>query len=159
MLARLRSLRARFASEQSGFTLLELLVTMLISIIGLTGLAAAFVTTARGNIDARHSAEAVAVGQGAIEQLKSMSIARIETTYATTITETPFTAAYHEGDFVGSLTYRRRIEAQQYPGQIDLVMLRVIVEWTDENLAAGTSGGIYDHRISLELMRSRQEGN
>ena len=39
----------------------------------------------------------------------------------------------------------------------DLVWMKVAVEWTSDGAVAGSDGGIHDHAINLEMVRSRTE--
>ena len=39
----------------------------------------------------------------------------------------------------------------------DLVWMKVAVQWTSDGAAPGSDGGIHDHQIALEVVRSRTE--
>jgi hypothetical protein len=39
----------------------------------------------------------------------------------------------------------------------NLVKIRIEVAWTDAHASAGAEGGVYDHRVSLELIRTASE--
>jgi prepilin-type N-terminal cleavage/methylation domain-containing protein len=153
--------------RERGFTLIELLVTMTVTVIALAGLFGVFSVTSRGNVDARQSAEALALCQASADELKSFTVQQIENAptdtppglgYGAIISGTPWgPVAYHEGAVVGAsgVTFDRSVYARWIDD--DLVWMKVTVAWTSDGATAGSEGGIHDHAVSLEMLRSRTE--
>jgi prepilin-type N-terminal cleavage/methylation domain-containing protein len=56
--------------KQRGFTMVEVLVALAIAVVGITGLLALYTTSARGTQVSRHIAEASAVGDAKLDQLR-----------------------------------------------------------------------------------------
>ena len=153
-------LNRRRRSSQGGFTLIELLITMLVTVVALAGLFGVFSVTARGNTDARQAAEALALCEAAADELKSFRVSDIEAMAA--YAPIPPSGSwgpvdYHEPPVAGAsgATFARKVWARWIDD--DLVWMKVAVEWTGDGAAPGSDGGIHDHQISLELVRSRTE--
>src|SRR4051812_4236556 len=70
--------------RQRGFTLLELLVTMAVTIIGLLGLMAMYVATAKGNEATARSSAAVSIAQDTLEELRSTGMIPLVTQFGQT---------------------------------------------------------------------------
>jgi prepilin-type N-terminal cleavage/methylation domain-containing protein len=156
--SRLTSRRAR--GNQGGFTLIELLITMLVTVVALAGLFGVFSVTARGNTDARQAAEALALCQTSTDELKTLTIAQIEANPA--YAAVPLNGSwgpldYHEPAVLGAsgATFERKVWARWIDD--DLVWMKVAVQWTSDGAAPGSDGGIHDHQIALEVVRSRTE--
>jgi prepilin-type N-terminal cleavage/methylation domain-containing protein len=56
--------------KQRGFTMVEVLVALIIAIAGIAGLLALYTASSRGTQVARHIAEASAVGEAKLDQLR-----------------------------------------------------------------------------------------
>ena len=84
---------ARPRRDQGGFTLVEILVTVIITMIGLLGLMATFTASSRGSLDSRRTDQALALTEGAIEEIKQRTVAEIELANSA-ITATGWTVAY-----------------------------------------------------------------
>lgn len=142
---------------QGGFTLLELLVTMAVTVIGLLGLMAMYVATVKGNEATARSGAAVTIAQQTLEEMRSSSVAALKIRYGTSQLQTGValnTVAGRDGT-----TYNRLIQADSLTGAPDLVKLRVEVTWTeDKNVAVGAASGAYDHHVGLEIIRTATEG-
>ena len=142
--------------HQRGFTLLELLVTLGITVIGLTGLMSLHVATIRGNDSTAKNGEAVAVAQETLETLRAETLTNLQTRF----TSLPIDANLDTVVGRNGITFRRRVLITELTAaSSDLIKLRVVVQWSDDN-ANGTGTGtasIYDHQVSLELIRTVQE--
>ena len=138
---------------QAGFTLIEIMVTMAITLLGLAAMLTLHGTVAEGNRMSVESAEASAVAESALEDLRQDSIARIETTY----NAVPIDVNLADVQGRNSQVFARRLLVQAVSGQADLVKLRVEVSWTDSGAAVGADDGIHDHRVVLEELRTREE--
>lgn len=142
---------------ERGFTIVELLVTMLVTMVGLAAMFAVFSSTSRSTSSAREFQEALAEGEVALEELAASSIAELEANAGySPITTTPWgPVEYHEGASVGAtgVTYNRTVEAKALDD--DLVWFRVHVSW----VSAGGSEDDPDaqHEIAIETVRNRGE--
>src|SRR5215813_12074591 len=65
--------------SQRGFTLLELLITLSVTTIGLIGLLALHLSIARGNDGASRAAEAEQITTAALESLRAQSVGNMKT--------------------------------------------------------------------------------
>lgn len=138
---------------------------MVVTIVGLIGLFGVFTVTTRGNTEARESAEALAMLQGAADELKSMTVAEIETRYGQPldIVNPMFgPLPFHEptdgtGIAIGvtGVSYERRVTARRIDD--DLVWVRVSVHWGVEGAQLGVTFA-NDRELGLEMVRSRTEG-
>jgi prepilin-type N-terminal cleavage/methylation domain-containing protein len=151
---------ARLKPSQGGFTLIELLITMLVTVVALAGLFGVFSVTARGNTDARQAAEGLALCEASADELKSFTVAQIEAMPA--YGAIPANGSwgpvdYHEAAVVGAsgATFNRKVWARWIDD--DLVWMRIAVQWTGDGAVPGSDGGIHDHQLALELIRSRTE--
>jgi prepilin-type N-terminal cleavage/methylation domain-containing protein len=151
-----RRRRRRRAPGQGGFTLLELLITMAVTVIGLLGLMAMYVATAKGNEATARSSAAVTVAQETLEELRSLSMEQLVATFGQNdlpIDGNLDTVAGRDGT-----TYSRHVTVDELSAvSRDLVKLRVEVSWTEDN-AAGPGSEPYAHKVGLEIVRSTIEG-
>jgi len=142
------------ARRQRGFTLLELLVTLAVTVIGMAGLLALHVTTLRGNDVASRSGEAVSLAQRQLEELRAMTL----TEMTTALGELPIDADLDTVAGRAGVTYRPRVMVvEMSEASSDLLRMRVEMAWTDDGAEAGSNGGVHDHMVSLEVVRTRQE--
>jgi len=148
--------------REGGFTLIELLVTLLVTVVALAGLFGVFSVTSRGNADARQTAEALALCEASTDELKSFTVDKIETVLPYAVI--PVNGSwgplpYHEGAVVGAsgVTFNREVWARWI--DTDLVWMKVAVLWTSDGAAPGSDGGIHDHQVALEVVRSRTEAS
>ncbi|HVV86613.1 MAG TPA: type II secretion system protein [Kofleriaceae bacterium] len=155
--ARRRTERTGQRRGQGGFTLLELLVTMAVTIIGLLGLMAMYVATAKGNEATARSSAAVSICQDTLEELRSTSMTALVAQFGQSdlpIDTDLDTVAGRDGT-----TYNRHVHVEELTAvSRDLVKMRVEVSWTDDNATAGTDEGAHDHLVGLEVVRSTVEG-
>jgi prepilin-type N-terminal cleavage/methylation domain-containing protein len=144
--------------SQRGFTLLELLITLSVTTIGLIGLLSLHLSIARGNDGASRSAEAQQVGATELEALRAMRptdmmAALTGNPFATPpVVAAPKTAAGRAG-----MTYRVSRFVDQVGGSGSLWRIRVETSWTDDGAAAGANGGQLDHMLPLEVIRTKEE--
>lgn len=144
-------------SAQRGFTLLELLITMAVTVVGLLGLMAMYVATAKGNEATARSSAAVTIAQETLEELRSMSMAKLVASFGQT--DLPIDANLDTVAGRDGTTYNRHVTVDEVAAvSRDLVKLRVEVTWTEDNAQAGANSGAYDHRVGLEVVRSTIEG-
>jgi prepilin-type N-terminal cleavage/methylation domain-containing protein len=142
--------------RQRGFTLVELLVTLGVTVIGLLGLLSLYTVTARANALGAHSGEAVAIAEATVEEVRNTALGDLLASNGATALplDLPLdTVAGRAGT-----TFNRRMQVTELTATSpNLVKIRIEVTWTDAHAAAGAQGGIYDHRVSLELIRTASE--
>ena len=153
-------MRSRTRGE-SGFTLLELLITTTITVIGFAGLLGLHLATVGGNAQSSRAAEAVAVCERTMEQLRGDSIAGM----VQDLTGSPTTALPLNGISMSTvagrngMTYRRLVTVTELDTvSPDLIKVHVEIDWTDDGAVTNSDNGVHDHQVSLELIRTRQEG-
>ena len=136
-------------NSQAGFTMVELMVTMAVSVIGVAGVLALQLATIKTNAGAAQSAEAVGIAGRTIEEARGLSLAAL-------LAELDDDGALPiDHDFDGATvigrttTYRRRIVVEALDDRANLLRVRVEVTWTDDRAAP--------HLAALELLRTRQE--
>ena len=143
---------------QGGFTMLELLITITVVVIGFAGLLALHVAVVGGNAASARDAEAVAIAERTIEQLRSESVSgMVQDLTGSASTALPLVGVAMPTE-VGrnGLTYARKATVEELTAASpDLIRIHVDVSWTEDGAAPGTGR---DHAISLELVRTRQEG-
>lgn len=146
---------------EGGFTMIELLVSLTVALVGLAGLMSIFVSSAQGNRYAGQAREATEAASAAMEELRAMSIAAIEShpSYE------PIDAAgwgpvlFHDGPVagLGELVYRRWVSARELATDSgSLVLIEVTVDWNEEGGEAGQDNG-RDRELSIGLMRTRED--
>lgn len=154
-------MRARRRSRhQRGFTLIELLVTLGITVVGLTGLMSLHVATIRANDSTAKNGEAVAIAQETLETLRADTLPDLLARFS--VTALPVDSSLNTVAGRNGITFRRRVQVTELTSaSTDLIKIRVVVQWSDDNAnGSGTGSGaasVYDHQISLELIRTVQE--
>jgi len=153
---RARSLRCR---GQRGFTLLELLITLSVTTIGLIGLLALHLSIARGNDGASRVAEAEQITVTALESLRAQSPATLMQTLAGSPTAVPpATAAAYTVLGRNRLPYSvtRSVTAPNAASP-SLWLIRVVTSWGEDGAAIGVAGDPLHHQIALEVIRTIEE--
>lgn len=146
--------RQRHGRSQGGFTLIELLVTLAVTVIGLAGLMSLHVAMMKGNRTASNTTEASVIGQETLEELRSMSLASIATTYgALPIIDVEMDPA--PGKAGRLLTYKRYLSVNPVSG--NLVWMRIAIVWADDGADPDTVDDQYRHELALEVIRTSLE--
>jgi prepilin-type N-terminal cleavage/methylation domain-containing protein len=133
---------------QRGFTLLELLITLSITTIGLIGLLALHLSIVRGNDGASRAAEAEQFTVTDLEALRSMSVSKM----------TPWITSNADDTKLGrnNLPYQlHRSFTVLNAASSSLVLVRVKTTWTEDGAAFG---GALNHSFALEVIRTMEEG-
>ena len=140
-----------------GFTLLELLITLSVTTIGLIGLLSLHLSITRGNDGASRSAEAQQIGTIELEALRAQSSSEMMRTLTGSPTSSPpVTAPVKTVVGRGGMTYRIT-RSVLVPSGTNLWRIRVETAWTDDGAAAGANGGQLDHMLPLEVVRTQEE--
>jgi prepilin-type N-terminal cleavage/methylation domain-containing protein len=144
---------------QRGFTLLELLITLSVTTIGLIGLLSLHLSVARGNDGASRSAEAQQIGAGILEGLRSQSAPGMLAALSCAIPPPPtctapeFTVAGRAGM---TFTVARSVTALAGASS-NLWRVRVVTSWAEDGATLGSNGGQLDHSLALEVIRTVEE--
>lgn len=160
--------RRRRRRREGGFTLLELLMTLGVTTIGLIGLLSLHLSIARSNDAASRVAEAAQIGQATLESLRAARVpAMVELLTGDASDSPPIDVAWCRRDHgvveataVGrnGLTYRCRVVVVALTGaSANLWRVRVEVGWTDDGAIQGAQDGIFDHLIAVEVIRTHEE--
>jgi prepilin-type N-terminal cleavage/methylation domain-containing protein len=146
--------RARRARAAAGFTLIEVLVGMTITLIGLAGALSLHTTMANGNATAARTSRATAIAEQTLEDLRGSTIEQLIADYGDTPTLPIDGAEVGEVEEAG-VVFARFLDVTETPNDPDLVRVRVEVRWLDTG--GVSSDGQYDHTISFELIRTKTE--
>lgn len=139
---------------EAGFSLIELLIAVTVTIIGLTGLLSLHTTTMQGTQSSAQFAEASAFGREAMEDLRAQSVDQLETRFGLLpVNDFPLDTVAGRG----GQTYNRIMSLEPLAVAPDLIRMRIDVTWTESGAVPGAEDGRYDHAIRLELVRPRAE--
>jgi len=143
-----------------GFTLLELLITLSVTTIGLIGLLSLHLSIARGNDGASRSADAQQVAASEIESLRSMRITDLAQYMTGTGTlSVPTAVKTRTATGRTNMTYNVSSQILQVTGaSSSLIKIRTVVTWTEDGGTFGANGGQLDHQLALEVIRTLEEG-
>lgn len=149
----------KIAHSQRGFTLLELLITLSVTTIGLVGLLALHLSVVRSNDGASRSAEAQQIGAATLESLRAQRVD--DMMIALTGSATPALPTKPDETTMvgrGGRTYKVTTTVDAPPGtSTSLLRIRVVTSWTEDGGTAGANGGQLDHALALEVVRTREE--
>jgi prepilin-type N-terminal cleavage/methylation domain-containing protein len=143
----------------AGFTMVELLVTMLLLAIVMMGLAALQIASIRNVSGARRSSEAMRLAQSVVEELKvrSMTSEPWLSHTAAWVTLTDRNNVEMSGvasDGISRGPYTVRVLVEESPSGTNICLLTVKVTWLD--VSAAKSGATYDYEefnVMLTTMR------
>jgi hypothetical protein len=162
------SLHGRRRRREEGFTLLELLMTLGVTTIGLIGLLSLHLSLVRGNDGASRAAEATQIGHTVLESLRAAHHRdMLEVLTTDPLAPLPIDVQWCrrnngvvETTRVGrnGMTYRCRVIVVSLVSVTSgLSRVRVEIGWTDDGAQQGSQGGIYDHLIAVEVIRTVEE--
>jgi prepilin-type N-terminal cleavage/methylation domain-containing protein len=144
---------------QRGFTLLELLITLSVTTIGLVGLLALHQSIVRGNDGASRSAEAQQFSTSEIEALRAMRPGDMlqALTGSPTIPASAQTRS-HGALGRGRVPYTVTTTVAPLPAaSSSLMVVRVVTSWAESGGTLGSNGGQLDHSLGLEIIRTLEE--
>ena len=134
--------------------MVELLVTLAVSAIGIAGMLALQTSTVRSNATSAQAAEAVTVAERTIEEARSLTIDEMLIEYEAT--SLPIDHDFGLQTVAGrTTTYLRRIQVEENPDSTDLLRIRVEVMWAEDGRDVNDPDA--RHTLSLEILRTRQE--
>jgi prepilin-type N-terminal cleavage/methylation domain-containing protein len=143
---------------QRGFTLLELLITLSVTTIGLVGLLSLHLSVARGNDGASRSAEAQQICASQLEALRALSYSEMMQLLAGSPSASPPASA---GPALlpgrAGMTFSVTSSVAAVPGSPSLVKVRVVTQWAEDGATLGSSAGQLDHAVALEILRTVEE--
>ncbi|HEY5938341.1 MAG TPA: prepilin-type N-terminal cleavage/methylation domain-containing protein [Kofleriaceae bacterium] len=145
--------------RQRGFTLLELMITLAVTTIGLVGLLSLHLSIARGNDNASRASEAQQLANQTLETLRAQRNADMMMTLTGSSTSLP-PLDVTLSSVVGraNMTYRRRVVITTLnAASSSLWLMRVEVSYTEDGGSAGAAGGSLDHTMAAELIRTVEE--
>ena len=147
---------------ERGFTLLELLITLSVTTIGLVGLLALHLSIARGNDGASRSADAQQIAASELESLRGLPVSGPNslmfqlTNSQTLVTSTPARIRTQVGRT--GMTYQIKTTAMLLSAtSSSLLKIRTEVSWTEDGGVLGANGGQLDHMLPLEIIRTVEE--
>jgi prepilin-type N-terminal cleavage/methylation domain-containing protein len=159
MTAPVRRARRSVRRGQRGFTLLELLITLSVTTIGLIGLLALHLSIARGNDGASRAAEAEQITTTALEDLRGQSpTTMMRTLTGNALAVPPATAAAYTVRGRNGMPYNvtRSVTALN-AASTSLWLIRVSTSWGEEGAAIGAVGDPLTHTIALEIIRTIED--
>lgn len=145
--------------RQRGFTLIELLMTLIITTIGLVGLMGLHLSVARGNDEASRTAEAQQIATATLESLRSQRVTdMMQTLTGSSVAVPPVTVVMPTQAGRNGLTYTRTVSVTALTSaSASLWRVRVVVGWTDDGAIPGSSNGLYDHTLPIEVIRTVED--
>jgi prepilin-type N-terminal cleavage/methylation domain-containing protein len=150
--------RDRARRAQRGFTLLELLMTLTVTTIGLAGLMSLHLSIARGNDGASRFAEATQFANATLEQLRAKTIVNMLAGLPGSPTAPPVDVTLPTVAGRAGMTYTRRVVITQLnSASTSLWRIRVEVGWIDDGADMATGAAELKHLVAAELIRTVEE--
>jgi len=150
---------ARRVRRERGFTLLELLITLSVTTIGLVGLLSLHLSVARGNDGAGRSAEAQQICASQLEQLRALRLGALMsalTGSAVVTLPTPPETHVVQGRNLLPFTVTSTVTGLT-SASTSLIKIRVVTAWAEDGGTLGSNGGTLDHQLALEVIRTLEE--
>ena len=142
-----------------GFTLLELLITLSVTTIGLVGLLSLHLSVSRGNDGASRSAEAQQLCASEIEALRAMSLETLRARLSGPASPVMFPRTRTvDADGRGGMKFKVKSDLTQVPGLPSLFKIRVVTTWAEDGATFSGGAGAFDHSLALEVIRTVEEG-
>ena len=143
---------------QRGFTLLELLITLSITTIGLVGLLSLHLSVSRGNDGAARSAEAQQLCVSELETLRTMSYVTLMQQLAGGAPDSfPRTRVANRLGR-GGIQFTVTSTLTDLPAvSPNLLKIRVVATWAEDGATFSGGNGVFDHSLALEVIRTMQE--
>lgn len=140
-------------TSQRGFTLLELMITLTVAMIGMAGLLSMHGTMSRANKVTARQLEATGIAELVLESFRGETADSLIADYGAI----PLDEDLGEVEGRNGQIFRRRLIVEQVAAApTALIRLRVEIGWTDDGAEPGSEGGLYDHVVALEVIRPEQ---
>jgi prepilin-type N-terminal cleavage/methylation domain-containing protein len=143
--------------SQRGFTMIELLITLGITTVGIIGLLALHRSVSTGNTGTAQGAEAQQIANATLEGLRAQRIGEMAQALTGSISTPPIDVAMSDAVGRNGQVFRRRCIVAQLSASASLWRVRVEVGWTEGGAAQGAEGGKYDHVLAVEVVRTIEE--
>ena len=161
-----RSSRATERSQR-GFSLIEIMIAMAVSLIGLAGLMSLYVSISKSNQRATNLVIASSIAQQTMEELRSMPLFPPTVGYDGPTIQSEFGIPISDFRIVPDIvrhantSYRRFVTVDSLgsvdPQLADLFRLRIVVAWSDDGANEFTADTRLQHSMALETIRTRQD--
>ena len=109
--------RERLMCAEEGFTLIEIMITLVIISIGLMALSGLQVNAIRGNVFSKRLTTAVSIGEEKLEQIKNTSYANIQSESSTQINKS-------------NMNFTRQVTVINNTNPANTKSVKVTVTWT-----------------------------
>jgi type IV pilus assembly protein PilV len=109
--------RERLMRPEEGFTLIEIMITLVIMCIGLIALSGLQINAIRGNVFSKRLTTAVSIGQEKLEQIKNTSYANIQSESSTQINKS-------------NINFTRQVIVTNNTNPANTKTVKVTVTWT-----------------------------
>jgi type IV pilus assembly protein PilV len=109
--------RERLMRPEEGFTLIEIMITLVIMSIGLIALSGLQINAIRGNVFSKRLTTAVSIGQEKLEQIKNTSYANIQSESSTQINKS-------------NINFTRQVIVTNNTNPANTKTVKVTVTWT-----------------------------
>ena len=138
-------------TAQRGFTMVELMVTMVVSLFGIMALLALHVSIAQGTNQASVTQEAINVGNQTIEELRTLRPTDMMLKLTGNAASVPpLTVAPYATIAGRTQSYTVNVSVSQGAGSSGLWLIRATVTWTDDGSSAA-------HSVPFEVIRTSAE--
>lgn len=137
-------------ARQRGFTMVELMVTLVISVFMLMGMLGLNVVFSRGTVSANQTQEAVIVGQRVIEELRSRRTSDFLTALGGNASSTPPLTRDGYTTITGRNGTPYTADVEVTAVSATLWRIRVVVSWTED-------GSTRPRELPFELLRPSAE--
>ncbi|HUJ60106.1 MAG TPA: prepilin-type N-terminal cleavage/methylation domain-containing protein [Kofleriaceae bacterium] len=137
---------------QAGFTLIELMITLVVTVFGLMGMMALHISLTAGNDAASRSQEALAVGSEVMESLRSKRATDMMMALTGSTTTLPPVDIINYQTLSGrnGVSYQVDAHVSQVGASANLWKLRIVVNWVEDSSSQ-------THTLPIELVRTTQE--
>ena len=140
--------------RQGGFTLLEIMVSMVVLVVGMLGVIALDMTTVKGNRVSRMLDRCVEVVAEEMEDLRGMTTSTIIGLPGTTCTTGTCTNTTYYADITTSdgVVYHRSFSVVDLTNQVTLKLVTATVSYADDQDSTIT------HSQTMQMIRTTLEG-
>lgn len=133
--------RTRIRTQSGGFTLVEVLIAMLVTIIGLAGVMIMQATAIRANREASQFTRAASLAEEGMEKTRSLTMAQI-------------TALVVDDVTVNNIVYITTITVEDISGQDNLQLVTIAVTYDE---AGDEDSAEDDKKAVAQMVRTKSE--